>query len=156
VAVETAPEVPADHGKRNLWLAIAGGALLALAVVVGLVVSASAPPPAPVVTDEVSKPPADALDNGTVPDVTDLAGKLGSNGKVVFTWTNPQPKDGDTYKWHVNDFVTQEPGPFQLATEPRAEVEPAPGNITCIQVMIVRADGGSSPMEADSKNCFVK
>ena len=156
VAVETAPEMPADHGKRNLWLAIAGGALLALAVVVGFVVSASAPPPAPVATDEVSKPPADALDNGTVPDVTDLAGKLGSNGKVVFTWTNPQPKDGDTYKWHVNDFVTQEPGPFQLATEPRAEVEPAPGNITCIQVMIVRADGGSSPLEADSKNCFVK
>jgi hypothetical protein len=150
------PDVPADPGKRNLWLAIAGGTLLALAVVVGVVVSTSAPPPAPVATEQVSKLPADALDNGTVPDVTDLVGEMGSNGKVVFTWTNPQPKEGDTYKWNARDFVTREPGPFQKATEPRAEVEPAPGNITCIQVMIVRADGGSSPMEAGSSNCYVK
>ncbi|MDR7160352.1 protein kinase domain-containing protein [Arthrobacter sp. BE255] len=156
IATESVPDVPADPGKRNLWLAIAGGTLLALAVVVGVVVSTSAPPPAPVVTEQVSKPPADALDNGTVPDVTDLVGEMGSNGKVVFTWTNPQPKEGDTYKWNARDFVTREPGPFQKATEPRAEVEPAPGNITCIQVMIVRADGGSSPMEAGSSNCYVK
>ena len=155
-ALESAPDVPADPGKRNLWLAIAGGTLLVIAVVVGIVVSTSTPPPAPVVTDQVSKPPADALDNGTVPDVTDLVGTMGSNGKIVFTWTNPQPKEGDTYKWHVNDFVTREPGPFQVTAEPRAELEPAPGNITCIQVMIVRTDGAASPMEADSRNCFVK
>ncbi len=156
-ADETLPETAPDHGKRNLWLAIAGGTLLALAVIVGVVLANASPPSTPVVTEQVSKPPADALDDGSVPDVTDLTGTMGANGKVIFTWTNPQPKDGDTFKWHVNDFVTREPGPFQQTTEARAEVEPSTtGNITCIQVTIVRTDGAASPLGPESRNCYTR
>ena len=72
------------------------------AVALGIVAGTTRPEPAPKATDQVSKPPADALDNGTVPDVTGLAGAAGPAGKVSFTWTNPQPKPGDSYKWRVH------------------------------------------------------
>ncbi len=95
-------EHPAGHGRRNLLLSIVGGTVLVAAVVLGIVAGTTRPEPAPKATDQVSKPPADALDNGTVPDVTGLAGVAGPAGKVSFTWTNPQPKPGDTYKWRVH------------------------------------------------------
>ncbi|WP_320537874.1 serine/threonine-protein kinase [Pseudarthrobacter sp. IC2-21] len=156
-APQTAPELAPDHGKRNLWLAFAGGTVLILAIVVGIVLASSAPEPKVAETGQISKPPADALDSGTVPDVTGLDGVMGPNGRIVFTWTNPQPKDGDTYKWRLTDFVTREPGPYQVAKGTRAEVQPAPGrNITCIDVMIVRSDGTASPMEGPSGTCYTK
>ena len=97
---DAAPETAPDHGKRNLWLALAGGTVLVLAIIVGIVLASTAPEPKVVETDQVSKPPADALDNGIVPDVEDLAGTA-DGGKATFTWTNPQPKTGDAYKWRV-------------------------------------------------------
>jgi len=133
---QAAPE--ADHGKRNLWLAISGGTLLALAAVVGIVVANAAPgTPKVVDTPQISKPPADALDNGTVPDVEGLKGTIGADGEASFTWTNPQPKDGE----------------FQAIAQPPVRVRPNPTGQTCIQVMIVRTDGAFSPMEAGSIAC---
>jgi serine/threonine-protein kinase PknK len=156
-APEPAPETPRDHGKRNLLLAFTGAAVLIVAIVVGIVLASSAPEPKVAETAHINKPPADALDNGTVPDVADLNGVLGANGRILFTWTNPQPKDGDSYKWRLTDFVTREPGPYQVAKETRAEVAPAPDrNITCIEVMIVRVDGAASPMEGPSGTCYTK
>ncbi|MEO8282833.1 MAG: protein kinase, partial [Pseudarthrobacter sp.] len=156
-APDTAPEIAPDHGKRNLWLALAGGTVLVLAIIVGIVLASSAPEPKVAETSQFSKPPADALDNGTVPDVADLDGVMGANGRIVFTWTNPQPRDGDTYKWRLTDFVTREPGPYQVAKETRVEVAPPPDrNITCIDVMIVRLDGAASPMEGPSGTCYTK
>ena len=151
---EPAAEAPpgADHGKRNLWLAIAGGTLLALAAVVGLVVANAVPgTPKTVATQQVSKPPADALDNGTVPDVEGLAGTIGPDGNATFTWTNPQPKDGDSYKWRV--YTIGGGGEFQSIAQAPVRVKPNPSGQTCVQVMIVRSDGAFSPMEAASIAC---
>jgi len=143
----------ADHRKRNLWLAVAGGAALVVAVVVGLVLGSSRPEPVVEPTGQVSKPPADALDNGTVPDVTNLVGVKGPAGKAKFTWTNPQPKPGDTFKWRVFDFGATGTGQYQATERPEAEVALNPVDMTCIQVMIVRTDGASSPLEADAIGC---
>jgi len=147
------PEPEADHGKRNLWLAISGGTLLALAAVVGIVVANAAPgAPKPVPTQQVTKPPADALDNGTVPDVEGLKGTIGGDGEATFTWTNPQPKDGDTYKWKVYT-IGGSGAEFQAIAQPPVRVRPNPTGQTCIQVMIVRTDGSFSPMEPGSIAC---
>lgn len=143
----------ADHGKRNLWLALAGGTLLALAAVVGIVVANSATgTPKAVETQQVSKPPADALDNGTVPDVEGLKGSIGADGEASFTWTNPQPKDGDTYKWKVYT-IGGNSAEFSAVAKPPVRLRPNPGGQTCIQVMIVRSDGAFSPMEEGSIAC---
>ncbi|BAS08096.1 serine/threonine-protein kinase PknK [Arthrobacter sp. Hiyo4] len=114
------------------------------------------PGPAPKVeeTGQVSKPPADALDNGTVPDVADLAGTVDAAGKATFTWTNPQPKSGDAYKWRVYSLGNN--GEYQSAAEPTAQVALNPTEPTCIQVMIVRRDGAFSPLEEDSIACIRK
>ena len=145
-------ETPADHGRRNLWLAITGATLLVLAIIVGIVLATSAPAPKVAVTDQPGKPPADALDNGTVPDVAGLAGKLDGNGKATFTWTNPQPKAGDAYKWRV--YTLGGSGEYQSTPNPTAQVAVNPAEPTCIQVMIVRSDGSSSPLENDSIGCI--
>jgi serine/threonine protein kinase len=147
---DAAPETAPDHGKRNLWLALAGGTALVLAIIVGIVLASTASEPKVIETDQVSKPPADALDNGIVPDVEDLAGTA-DGGRATFTWTNPQPKTGDAYKWRVYALGSQ--GEYQSAAEPTAQVALNPGDPTCIQVMIVRSDGTSSPLEDESIAC---
>ncbi|MCU1567390.1 MAG: serine/threonine protein kinase, partial [Pseudarthrobacter sp.] len=140
-----------DHGKRNLWLAISGGTLLALAAVVGIVIANAAPEtPKPTQSQAASKPPADALDNGTVPDVEGLTGTL-TTGGATFTWNNPQPKPGDTYKWRV--YTIGGGGEYQSISQPPVQVTPNPSGQTCVQVMIVRSDGAFSPMEEASIAC---
>ncbi|ALV40395.1 protein kinase [Pseudarthrobacter sulfonivorans] len=151
---ETAPEAAPDHGRRNVWLAAAGGTLLVLAIIVGIVLASSAPAPKVEETGQVSKPPADALDNGTVPDVADLAGTVDAAGKATFTWTNPQPKSGDAYKWRV--YALGNNGEYQSTAEPTAQVALNPTEPTCVQVMIVRSDGAFSPLEEDSIACIRK
>ncbi|TNB73767.1 serine/threonine protein kinase [Arthrobacter sp. BB-1] len=148
-----ADSVPAtDHGKRNLWLAISGGTLLALAAAVGLVVANASPnKPQAVETQQASKPPADALDNGTVPDVEGLTGTVSGDGNASFTWLNPQPKEGDTYKWRV--YSIGGGGEYQSVAQPPVRVTANPSGETCIQVMIVRSDGAFSPLEEGSIAC---
>jgi serine/threonine protein kinase len=142
----------ADQGKRNLWLAISGGTLLALAAVVGIVVANAAPDaPKAVQSQEASKPPADALDNGTVPDVEGLTGTIAGDGNASFSWVNPQPKEGDTYKWRV--YTIGGGGEYQSIDKAPVRVKPNPSGETCIQVMIVRSDGAFSPMEQSSIGC---
>ncbi|WP_104137158.1 serine/threonine-protein kinase [Arthrobacter sp. ZGTC131] len=143
--------LPVDHGKRNLWLAIAGGTLLVLAVIVGIVVASAAPQPQVQPTEQVSKPPADALDDGSVPDVAKLAGAAAAAGKVKFTWTNPQPKPGDMYKWRVK--TVKGGGSYLTTSAPRVDVTANPTEPTCVQVIIVRSDGSASPAGEDSIAC---
>jgi serine/threonine protein kinase len=144
-------EATVDHSKRNLWLSVAGAAVLVVAVVVGIVLGNSAPPKV-VPSETVSKPPADALDSGTVPDVQGLAGARddGGGNLVVFRWTNPQPKDGDTYKWRVR--TAQSEGTYETTLAWNAWVS-AKSLPVCVQVIMVRADGAASPGGPDSIAC---
>lgn len=154
-AVPEAPaEAPLDHSKRNLWLSVAGGAVLAVAVVVGVVLASSAAPK-PVSTEGVSKPPADALDSGTVPDVEGLApARTPEDRNIVrFSWKNPQPKEGDTYKWRTKS--AQSEGPYETETGEFTYVGVFDDDLPyCIQVIIVRSDGAASPGGPDSIACL--
>ncbi|WP_445154900.1 protein kinase domain-containing protein [Arthrobacter sp. Hor0625] len=142
---------PAGHGRRNLVLSIVGGAVLAGAVVIGVIAGTTRPDPVPQATAQVSKPPADALDSGTVPDVAALAGRPGGAGNLTFSWRNPQPRPGDSYKWRT--YSPKGNGEFQATAKTSIQVKPNPTGETCIQVMIVRSDGASSPLEQDSIGC---
>ena len=145
-----AGEVPEDTGKRNLWLAIAGGTILVVAIILGITLSQTRTEPHVVATEQFSNPPADPLDDGVVPDIVNLEGVDGAPGKVIFTWTNPSPKPGDVYKWNLDG------GPVESTTETRAEiVANPPGEVTCINVIIVRRDGTASDgMSMGSRDCY--
>ncbi|MFJ5955633.1 serine/threonine-protein kinase [Paenarthrobacter sp. NPDC092416] len=144
---------PADHGKRNLWLAATGAAVLVVAVVVGIVLGSSAQPKqAP--TEAVNKPPADALDSGNVPDVAELAAarKPEDPNIIVFTWKNPQPKEGDTYKWRQKTAKSE--GTYQTSRTTTTFVSGNGEPPICVQVIIVRADGSASPAGPESIACL--
>ncbi|MEV7606357.1 serine/threonine-protein kinase [Paenarthrobacter sp. NPDC089322] len=145
---------PANHGKRNLWLAATGAAVLAVAVVVGVVLGANAQPKA-VPTETASQPPADALGDGGVPDVEGLVGIRDPEKPdfADFSWTNPQPKDGDTYKWRYKTVLLTESEYNTSETEPRARAWFGGDTELCIQVIIVRADGTASPGGPGSTAC---
>lgn len=145
----------ADHGKRNLWLAISGGTLLVLAAVVGLVVANAAPvTPRAAETRQAGKPPADALDNGVVPNVEGLTAsrKPEDPNIIVFSWTNPQPRDGDTYKYRSKSARAD--GPYETTSVETAFVSGFGEPPICLEVILVRADGSASPEGPDAVACL--
>lgn len=146
-------EPPADHGKRNVWLAATGAAVLVVAVVVGVVLGAQAQPKA-VPSETASKPPADALDSGTVPDVQALAAARDTTDPniIVFSWKNPQPKEGDTYKWRTKSAKAD--GAYETTRTEKAFVSGFGDPPICVQVIIVRSDGSASPEGPDSIACL--
>jgi serine/threonine protein kinase len=154
--VDEPPVAPAgDHGKRNLWLAISGGTLLVLAAVVGLVVANAAPhTPEAVETQQVNKPPADALDNGTVPDVEGLSAARTPNDPniIEFSWTNPQPQEDDTYKYRTKSAKAD--GDYETTATEGTFISGLGEPPICLQVILVRADGNASPGGPDSIACL--
>jgi hypothetical protein len=149
---EASAEAPVDHSKRNLWLAVAGGAVLVVAVILGLVLGASRPEPVVKPTEKVSAPPPDALGDGSVPNVTNLVGKFTESGKARFTWTNPDPRPGDSYKWRIK--TVKGGGSYLSTSATRVDVTANPAEPTCVQVIIVRRDGSASPAGEDSIACL--
>lgn len=144
-----------EHSKRNLWLAASGAAVLVVAIVVGVILGANAQPKAaPAVT--ASKPPADALGDGGVPDVKDLAAARDTKDPniIVFSWKNPQPQGGDTFKWRTKS--AKEDGPYQTTGTQKAFVSGLGEQPVCVQVIMVRSDGSASPGGPESIACLEK
>jgi serine/threonine protein kinase len=149
--VEAVP--PPDHGKRNLWLAVSGAAVLVVAIVVGVVLGAQAQPKV-LPSEAASKQPADPLDDGGVPDVEGLHAERSSKDRniIVFTWKNPQPKAGDAFKWRIKSAKGD--GPYQSTNTPNAFMSGLEDPPICIQAIIVREDGAASPEGPDSIACL--
>ena len=148
--METGP----DHSRRNLWLAAAGAVVLVLAVIVGIVLATSMPAPNVVKTDEVSSPPADALDNGTVPEVQGIsaARKPEDRNIIVFSWTNPQPQEGDSYRYRTKSAKAD--GAYETTRSEKTFISGFGEPPICLQVILVREDGNASPGGPDSIACL--
>ncbi|WP_314324313.1 protein kinase [Paenarthrobacter ilicis] len=148
---------PADHGKRNLWLAATGAAVLVVAIVVGVVLGANAQPKA-APTPTSSKPPVDALGDGGVPEVTNLRAEQQSGGGgpalIIFRWDYVELKPGDTFKWRTKSAKSD--GPYESTLATNAVVSSTTPSPVCIQVIVVRADGSASPGGPDSIACLDK
>ncbi len=135
------PRGPARRSLAWLWITLSIAAAAAVVVAVVVVASLLQPPPEPEPTDAAteSSAPQDPL-AGFVPQMGDLTGVV-SGSEVVFTWTNPDPAEGDTYVWFP---VTLEgTGAGQRVDEPTVTVPADPGGRTCIEVQLVRSNGGT-------------
>ena len=78
-----------------------------------------------------------------VPPVEDLEGAV-ADGEATFTWTNPDPKDGDTYMYEQLSAADEQPVDF--VDKPTVTVPAQPGR-TCVAVSLRRSDGRvSSPV----------
>jgi len=161
-ATEPAPQVAAEpvaatsitppvepKSKRGLVVGIVAAAIVLL---VGGVVAASIFMSGDTVRDDaVPTNPAtgeedpSAIGGEVVPQPTDGVAKVASNGKsVTFTWSNPAPEDGDTYRF----ARSEQPGAAQPIAEPSVTVDGlTAGQRQCVQVYTYRGGQLSAPLE---------
>ncbi len=134
------------RSRAGLWIGLAAG--VTAVVVVGAVAGASllAPQPTPSPTAPVEVDPQDPV-NGFVPPVADLAGEA-KGSKVVFTWSNPDPADGDTYVWYP--YTLDGEGAQGLVDTETVTVPVDESGRTCIAVTLRRADGATG---AEQRHC---
>lgn len=138
----------AGRSRTGRVLAAVGSVLAIAAAVVAVVLLANRPEtdPGPAAGTEFPGP-ASTLGQ-TVPAPTNLFGARQADGTVVFTWTNPEPQEGDTYLWGVRT-ATGEPQ-LEIAEEPTVTVTPpAEGGEVCLEVSVVRADRRASTVPAE-------
>ncbi|PJM73546.1 serine/threonine protein kinase [Bifidobacterium primatium] len=152
--------------RRPVVIAVA--AIAALAVVIGLFVGVVLPnvdsrrdgDASQVVGDDASalNKGGDSSDDGVstqdVPSPTGLTGSY-SGSTVTFTWTNPDPQDGDRYAWsRVSGDAAQQDADTALVDSPTVTIDDVTDAQTCIQVSIVRADRQMSQTPATA--CAVR
>lgn len=142
---------PEPAGRGRLVAGLVSGAVVvtALVVVVALTLGDGASGSRTPTQDPSGfTPPGSGL-AAAVPAPTDLLGERQPDGAVVFTWTNPEPVDGDLYMWSVAT-ATGEPT-FALVDDETVTVPAADatGSPVCVEVSIVRADRGSSARPAE-------
>jgi len=146
-APATAPLVAEDdtdaaaprRRRTGLWIGLGGAALVIVAIIVGvslpgLLSGTTQDQPTPT---ESSKPqnPISAV----VPPVEDVVGTPVEGG-VTFTWTNPDPQEGDSYIVESVSLTdtTSEAQPVDAA---EIVVPAAASGQTCVEVSLVRANG---------------
>ncbi|MEV7972215.1 serine/threonine-protein kinase [Cellulomonas sp. NPDC089187] len=87
----------------------------------------------------------------TVPTPVGLTGVWQADGSVVFTWTNPDPQDGDSYLWGVRSAtgLTQlQPVEEEQVTIRPEDLDDLAGQV-CVEVSVVRADRRASTTPAE-------
>ncbi|MFT4158069.1 MAG: serine/threonine-protein kinase [Microbacterium sp.] len=146
-AQASSPRRPASEPQkprslRGLWIGLSALAVVLVVVAIvglNLVVAGLRP-------ESTSSPePGPATDPLVVivPKVADLTGTRAGD-QVSFTWTNPDPAEGDSYIWNVVD-VTGE-AELQQTTETTVAFTAQPGTV-CIEVVLRRDDGRASDAE---------
>ncbi|KRB37141.1 serine/threonine-protein kinase [Microbacterium sp. Root180] len=140
------PPVPGGQSPKRartgLWVGVGAGALvLVVAIIVGVslpgILGGANAVPTPT-SSSIPKDPVSAV----VPEPEDLAGAAVTGG-VRFTWTNPDPQDGDRYLVGVVNRSDEEPE-FEPVTEAEVTVPADASGTTCVEVLLVRENGQSS------------
>jgi len=146
--VDTARQGDNAAGRRSLLpLLLGGGALLVIVVlIVGLILIRGDKTPTPPNDggDHLTTvhSPGDPLGSG-VPAPANLAGVRAADG-VRFSWTNPDPRPGDTFQWYRTDAA----GTSRRHVVTGTTVTVSASGSVCIAVILVRGDGASSPEPA--------
>ncbi|GLB68644.1 serine/threonine-protein kinase [Arthrobacter mangrovi] len=146
------PEEPADPrtgddavvpGKKRPLLA-AGAISAAVLAAAGAIAILNLPAPEKeAAPPPVSQPPANAIDGlaGNIVPPEDLNGKI-DGAQATFSWTNPDERDGDMFIWTpVTALGKGEP---ERIREDKVTVPVAGNDRTCIEVVVLRANGKSS------------
>jgi hypothetical protein len=143
------PDEIAPRRRTGLWIGLGAGALVIVAVIIGvslpgLLSGTSQDPPTP----SGSSRPQDPI-SMVVPPVEDVAGAV-VDGGVRFTWTNPDPQDGDSYI--VEPVSASDPTTESQSVDSAEVVVPAvTSGPTCIDVTLVRGNGRAQ--QTPSRGC---
>ncbi|MDQ0614187.1 serine/threonine protein kinase [Microbacterium sp. W4I4] len=140
-----APDAPPAPKRSGMpWWGWVIAALGVTVLVLGIVFSGAitdALVPEPESTTSDTPEPQDPI-AGIVPPVEDLKGSSAA-GIVSFSWTNPDPEKGDSFVWY--EVTLDGPGEPKNTAEDTVTLEGARSERTCIEVVLKRDDGRSSP-----------
>lgn len=144
---KAAPSLQATRGpwstrRGRRWMAVA----LAVAVVVTATASVLVALARPSETPVADRTPQDIV-AFAVPSPIDLAGEV-SGSEARFRWTNPDPQDGDSSLWRYVGVGLDER--FHRVEAMEADVPLSDQPMTCIEVVIRRADGRVSATPAQA------
>ena len=141
---------PADARRRRgpLVGVLVGLVLLAGVAIGGFAVMNGQPQDEPTV-EAPTQPPPDALAGveGVGPSPTDVVGE-GSGNNVVFTWTNPDPQEGDVYRFRT--VTVQEESEWSRTVQTEAPLVANPDGPTCTDIQIVLENVKASEPERAS------
>lgn len=136
-----APQAPAEPAaQKRRWPWVVAASILGVAVVgiaAATIQSIVAPEPEPTESSSVVAP-QDPTRSDAVPRVADGAGEI-QGESAVFRWVNPEPEDGDYYRWERNTIDGS--GEGQTVREPTVTVPTDGEPRVCIDVTLVRDDG---------------
>lgn len=135
-AVPDAAAGPVARRPLWIWLAVLAAALVVVGVVVAVTLAGGTPAPAAQTPSTTAKP-QDPV-GGIVPAPVDLAGTIAGD-TATFTWTNPEPEDGDIYIWYPYTLAGN--GASDSLDVPTVTLPADPSGTTCVAVQIVREDG---------------
>jgi len=138
-APDAVPAAP-PRRRRGLLIGVLAGVVVLLGAA-GAIAAATLTPSAPPVQASAAPRPVDAEPASRPASVTDLTGSVTGDG-VRFTWTNPEPLDGDRYLWRA--VVPGTETTFQETAQTAVDVPADAGGRTCIEVLLRRADGTSA------------
>jgi len=147
-AAPTAPVAPPEvirpkRRKTSLVVGLAVG-VVAVAAAAVVIFSEGGATPSGTTTTPTASPQDIRL--ASAPTPTDLAGTV--RGDVaVFTWTNPEPEEGDAYLVAVTNRMGQTADPIRVTTT-QTEVPIDQDGRACIEVRVVRSNGYASSTPA--------
>ncbi|MDF2555281.1 MAG: serine/threonine protein kinase [Microbacterium sp.] len=137
--------------RTGLWIGLGAAALIIVAVIVGvslpgMLSGTAGQQPEPSTSSKPQDPIA-----AVVAPVTDVVGTPVEGG-VKFTWTNPDPQDGDFYivETVTLDGSVPEPDPVEVA---EIVVPLAESGRTCIDVTLVRENGTAQQNPDKTRGC---
>jgi hypothetical protein len=125
-------------------LVVVAGAL-AVFILPGLGADDDAPT-APGKATESQVAPQDLVGKSVVPAPSGLTG-VAEGSDAVFTWENPAPEAGDSFRWWTVDRFGQV-GETNATAATRITTPLLDDDQTCVEVVLVRADGRSSASPA--------
>lgn len=145
VAAQDQPEVPTSPTRLRrgpsptvITVGIVVVVLVGIVSILVAVFGRLAPEPAPAEPTRAVQPLDPANVATPVPAIAKVTGTQRGN-QATFTWANPAPLDGDRFLWR-----SVEPGvvhQYVATAKPTATVSVSASTVTCIEVLLVRADG---------------
>ena len=136
---QPAPEPTPEQRKRSrkLWIPLSIAA--ALVVIAVIVIAILIPRSEQTAGDPTAEPPAPPP---AAPQLPTGFTVVEEGDDVTFTWVNPQPADGDRYRYRYE--ATGENPVTEWVDEPQVTVPKDSSGTTCIYVQIVRETGQTS------------
>lgn len=134
-------EVPTPTRHTGLIVGGVVGALVLVGAVVAALLLTGEDPAAEPTQVATSAAPIDAIVEDSVPTVTELTGVV-EGEQAVFTWTNPDPLEGDSYLWR--QVIPGQEFTFEETTENSVTLDADESGRTCIEVVLRRANGKSA------------